>query len=195
MVQINSTAGCTGTTNGTNCLVQQLDPCPVCVQFLNNLTMDQAVTCVGCGHLELAHTHRSGCTVCDCNRFPGNAPGAEQTVGEPAQDFWTDEPRDGNLGEVIDGRTSVYGEIIPAFTRQAQAISAVLDHEVQPWQVPLIMIAIKMIRTTEAPDYSDNSDDIEGYLDIFRKLIGDDMVHARSVTEYVAEIERRLAQS
>lgn len=102
-----------------------------------------------------------------------------------------DEAREGNLGEVIDGRTSVYGEVIPAFTRQAQAISAVLDHEVQPWEVPLIMIAIKMIRTTEAPDYSDNSDDIEGYLDIFRQLMGEDMVHARSVKEYVAERTRR----
>lgn len=111
--------------------------------------------------------------------------------GEAAQATWTDEPREGNLGEVIDGRTSVYGEVIPAFTRQAQAISAVLDFEVQPWQVPLIMVAVKLIRTTEAPDYSDNSDDIEGYLDIFRKLIGEDMVHARSVKEYVEERTRR----
>lgn len=98
-----------------------------------------------------------------------------------------DEAREGNLGEVIDGRVSVYGEVIPAFTRQAQAISAVLNHEVQPWEVPLIMIAIKMIRTTEAPDYSDNSDDIEGYLGIFRQLIGEDMIEARSVKEYVAK--------
>ncbi len=93
--------------------------------------------------------------------------------------------RDGTVGEVIDGRTSVYGEVIPAFTRQAQAISAVLGHEVQPWEVPLIMVAVKLIRTTEAPDYSDNSDDIEGYLDIFRQLIGDDMIEARSVKEYI----------
>ena len=40
-------------------------------------------------------------------------------------------------------------------------------------------------RTTQAPNYSDNSDDIEGYLDIFRKIVGDDMIQARSVTEYL----------
>jgi hypothetical protein len=48
-------------------------------------------------------------------------------------------------------------------------------------------VAVKMIRTTQAPDYSDNSDDVEGYLDIFRTIIGEDMVKASSVSEYVAK--------
>lgn len=95
------------------------------------------------------------------------------------------EVRDGTVGEVIDERVNVYGDPVETFARQAQAISALLDHEVHAWQVPLIMIMVKMVRVTEAPDYSDNSDDIEGYLDIFRKVMGEDMIHARSVKEYV----------
>jgi hypothetical protein len=43
----------------------------------------------------------------------------------------------------------------------------------------------KILRAQHTPDYSDNSDDIEGYLDIFRELVGEDMVHARSVSEYL----------
>jgi hypothetical protein len=47
------------------------------------------------------------------------------------------------------------------------------------------LIGMKLVRTKETPDYSDNSDDVEGYLDIFRKLVGKDMVHARTVNEYI----------
>ena len=91
------------------------------------------------------------------------------------------------VGEVIDGRKGVYGEPTDTFPRIAVMWSALLGKEdvVQSWHVPLMFIAAKMIRTVQAPDYSDNSDDIEGYLAIFRELIGDDMVHARSVTEYL----------
>lgn len=94
--------------------------------------------------------------------------------------------------EVIDGRNGVYGKPRDTFPRIAAMWSAVLDHEVQSWQVPLLLISLKVIRTAEAPDYADNSDDIEGFLAIFRELIGDDMVHARSVTEY---LEKKKAQS
>lgn len=88
--------------------------------------------------------------------------------------------------EIVDERVSVYGAPVPHFTRVAQMWSAILDVEVQPWQVPLCMAAVKMIRTTETPDYSDNSDDVDGYMNIFRQMIGDDMVHARTVDEYLA---------
>jgi hypothetical protein len=89
------------------------------------------------------------------------------------------------VNEVIDGRRGVYGDPTDTFARMAQMISGLLGHEVHAWQVPLILIITKMVRTNQCPDYSDNSDDIEGYLAIFRELIGEDMVHARSVTEYI----------
>ena len=89
------------------------------------------------------------------------------------------------LNEVIEGRRGVYGEPKDTFARMAQMISGLLGHKVEAWQVPLILVCTKMVRTNQTPDYSDNSDDIDGYLAIFRELIGDDMVHARSVTEYL----------
>jgi len=95
------------------------------------------------------------------------------------------------VNEVIDGRRGVYGEPTDTFARMAQMISGLLGVEIHAWQVPLIFIITKMVRTNQCPDYSDNSDDIEGYLAIFRELIGDDMVHARSVDEYLGEMARR----
>lgn len=92
--------------------------------------------------------------------------------------------------EVVDQRVSVYGDPVDSFTRIAQVWSAILDTPIAAWQVPLLMAGLKMVRTAETPDYSDNSDDIEGYLDIFRKIIGSDMVQARSVTEY---LEKKVA--
>ena len=69
--------------------------------------------------------------------------------------------------------------------------AAILGHTINATDVPLCLIGLKLIRTVEAPDYSDNSDDIEGYLDIFRKIVGDDMIHARSVKEYLEKREGR----
>jgi hypothetical protein len=74
----------------------------------------------------------------------------------------------------------------------AQMISGLLGVEVHAWQVPMILNVTKMVRTNQCPTYSDNSDDIEGYLAIFRELIGDDMVHARSVDEYLEKQARSV---
>ena len=90
--------------------------------------------------------------------------------------------------EVVDGRTSVYGDPTETFSRIAKVWSGILGHTVNPTDVPLCLMGMKIIRTTQAPNYSDNSDDIEGYLDIFRKLVGEDMIHARSVAEYLNEL-------
>jgi len=89
------------------------------------------------------------------------------------------------VDEVIDGRRGVYGEPKDTYPRIAQMISGLLGVEVHDWQVPLIMMCTKLVRTAEAPDYSDNSDDIEGYLALFRELVGEEMLHARSVDDYL----------
>ena len=94
--------------------------------------------------------------------------------------------------EVIDGRRSVYGNPEEVFPRHAQVWSAIIGTPVTPEQVALCLIGYKLIRTADAPDYSDNSDDIEGYLDIFRKIVGDDTVHARSVSEYLEKKKERV---
>ena len=98
------------------------------------------------------------------------------------------------VNEVIDGRRGVYGDPSDTFARMAQMISGLLGHEVEAWQVPLILIITKMVRTNQCPTYSDNSDDIEGYLAIFRELIGVDMIHARSVEEFLAKKAARDAR-
>lgn len=95
------------------------------------------------------------------------------------------EHRDGNLGEVIDRRVQVYGNPVETFERIAQVWSGILGHPVSAVEVPLLMAGMKMVRAQVMPDYSDNSDDIDGYMDIFRKLVGDDMIVARSVNEFI----------
>jgi len=93
--------------------------------------------------------------------------------------------RNETLTEVIDGRRGIYGEPTVEFPKVAQVWSGILGFEVRADQVPLLLMGYKLVRTSQTPDYSDNSDDIEGYLDIFRELIGEDMVKARSVSEYL----------
>jgi hypothetical protein len=87
--------------------------------------------------------------------------------------------------EVIDGRRAVYGQPTVTFPQIAQVWSGIIGYEIQPDEVPLMLIGLKLVRTAQCPDYSDNSDDIEGFLAIFRELVGDDMIHARTVDEYL----------
>lgn len=89
------------------------------------------------------------------------------------------------VDEVIDGRRQVYGEPTDTFPRIAQVWSGITGHPISATDVPLMLIGLKTVRTQVCPDYSDNSDDIEGFLAIFRELIGKDMVHARLVSEYL----------
>lgn len=107
----------------------------------------------------------------------------ETDAAEAVEKFHARRP--GNVGEVIDQRVSVYGEPVQGFERIAQVWSGILGHEVTAEEVALCQMGMKLVRAQNAPDYSDNSDDVEGYLDIFRKVVGDQMIHARSVTEYV----------
>lgn len=95
------------------------------------------------------------------------------------------------VNEVIDGRSSVYGDPVDGMKRTAQVWSGILNFEVRPDQVPLLLMGYKLVRASECPEYSDNSDDVEGYLDIFRKVVGEDMVHARSVSEFLEASKAR----
>lgn len=102
----------------------------------------------------------------------------------------TTEKQTSIVDEVVDGRSSVYGDPVDSMKRTAQIWSGILDFEVRPDQVPLMLMGLKLVRTSECPEYSDNSDDLEGYLGMFRKVVGQNMVHARSVSEYL-EIKAR----
>lgn len=95
------------------------------------------------------------------------------------------EIRDGTVGEVIDGRRAVYGDPKMMFARAAKIWSGILGFPVKAEDVPLMLIGYKVLRAQHTPDYADNSDDIEGYLDIFREIVGEDMINARSVPDYL----------
>jgi hypothetical protein len=95
------------------------------------------------------------------------------------------DARNANLSEVIDERVKVYGDPTITFPQIAEVWSGIIGHHINATDVPLMLIGMKLVRTAQAPDYSDNSDDVEGYLDIFRKIVGDDMIEARSVNEFI----------
>jgi hypothetical protein len=88
--------------------------------------------------------------------------------------------------EVIDGRRKVYGDPEETMARVAKIWSGILGADVTPEQVPLCLMGYKLLRASVCPDYSDNSDDVEGYLDIFRLVVGDKMIKARTVSDYLA---------
>lgn len=103
------------------------------------------------------------------------------------------DDRSENLAEVIDERVKVYGDPTVTFPQIAQVWSGYLAHEIKPEDVPMMMILMKSVRARQAPDYSDNTDDIEGYLDLYRKLVPE-MIHARSVNEYIEKKTHPVVQ-
>lgn len=94
--------------------------------------------------------------------------------------------------EVVAKRVRLYGDPEETFIRIAQVWSGILGHDVNPVEVPLMLAGMKLVRTQVSPDYSDNSDDVDGYMDIFRRLVGDDMIHARTPQEYWDEQGARI---
>lgn len=97
------------------------------------------------------------------------------------------DQRPGNLGEVIDRRVQVYGNPVETFPRVAEIWSGITGHLINATDVPLMMIGYKLLRANQMPDYSDNIDDVDGYADIFRQLVGEDMIVARSVNDFIAQ--------
>lgn len=92
------------------------------------------------------------------------------------------------MNEIVNERAATYGDVFEMYERTAKVFGAILGIEVQSWQASLMMAGAKLVRTSITPNYSDNSDDVDGYMDIFRTLIGEDMVHASSAAEYQAKL-------
>lgn len=89
------------------------------------------------------------------------------------------------VDEVIAGRRGVYGNPEETMPRFAQICSGIIGAPVTAEQATLCLIGYKLMRASVCPEYSDNSDDIEGYLDIFRLVVGKNMIHARTVDEFL----------
>lgn len=91
-----------------------------------------------------------------------------------------------NTGErIVDARESVYGDKVESYRRIAEVWSGILGHHINATDVVLCMIGLKAVRAQVTPDYSDNSNDIEGYLGIFRSIVGDSMIDAQLTSEYL----------
>lgn len=93
--------------------------------------------------------------------------------------------------ELLDSRLAVYGDRKKNMEDVANVWSGILGVTVRPDQVPLLMSGYKLVRASNTPDYADNIDDSDGYNEMFREIIGDDMIHARTTDEYLAIKQER----
>ena len=68
-----------------------------------------------------------------------------------------------NTADVIKDRGDSYGSITQCHQRIADLWSVILEKKVEPEQVALCMIALKVARLMESPDHTDSWQDIIGY--------------------------------
>ncbi len=93
--------------------------------------------------------------------------------------------------ELLDGRESVYGERVKNMEDVAKVWSGIFGFDVRADQVTLAMMGYKLVRASGTPDYSDNIDDVEGYAIMFREVIGEAMIDAKSVSDYLERKAQR----
>ncbi len=75
-----------------------------------------------------------------------------------------------NAKQLIDGpRRQAYGPVRESFGRVALAWSGILNKEITPQQVALMMIAFKVMRESNSHQ-ADNIDDIAGYAALLEQL-------------------------
>lgn len=74
---------------------------------------------------------------------------------------------------VLTDRAEEYGEAtyVPTHIRIAQVWSGILDHEVQPQQVALMMAGLKLVRASGTPDHDDSYIDAIGYVGIAAEIV------------------------
>ncbi|QQO39293.1 hypothetical protein SEA_PINEAPPLEPLUTO_7 [Microbacterium phage PineapplePluto] len=87
---------------------------------------------------------------------------------------------------ILDGRAA-YGDRVQNMKEQAAMINAYLGtppRAIEAHDVPIIFVLIKAHRLGKMPDYADNYNDIDGYMQIAREVIGDDMIEAATAKEY-----------
>ena len=98
-------------------------------------------------------------------------------------------------GELLDGRAATYGNRVLNMDAAADMVNAYMDgveqrsgvREMTGADFAMTMLLYKVYRFAVAPDYGDNIDDIEGYAQIARECVGDNMIYARSAAEYQLE--------
>ena len=95
--------------------------------------------------------------------------------------------------DLLDSRRSTYGDRVKNMNAMAKMVNGYLDgveertgsREIEGADFAMIMTLYKIYRFAVTPDYADNADDAMGYIKMAIECIGDDMIHARSVGEYL----------
>lgn len=77
-----------------------------------------------------------------------------------------------NVGDLLAQRGQQWGDAIGTHVRIAQVWSGILDHEVQPVQVALMMEGLKLVRASINPSDPDNFNDAQGYSRIGELIAG-----------------------
>lgn len=88
-------------------------------------------------------------------------------------------------------REKVYGEFVDNMERTALIWSGILGTEVKDYHVPLLMMTYKAFRSAQAPRYSDNTDDIEGWRQGLLRVVAKNYggtIQARDVESYLAQV-------
>lgn len=88
--------------------------------------------------------------------------------------------------ELLAQRHQVYGDRVENMERVAQMWSGYLGFAIRPVDVPAMLALYKMYRLNVEPEYSDNIDDVDGYMQMTREVIGDRLIKARTVDEFIA---------
>lgn len=74
--------------------------------------------------------------------------------------------------EILEERAQQWGDPVETHEKIAQVWSAILGYKVQAWQVSLCMVGMKLVRAAGNPTEPDNYDDIPGYSDITKMIVG-----------------------
>lgn len=91
--------------------------------------------------------------------------------------------------EILKERGKQWGDPITTHIRIAKVWSAILDVEVQPVHVALCLAGMKLVRASVNPTEPDNYEDIPGYSDIAKMIIGLDSEKLAELRDYLAEEE------
>jgi len=94
-----------------------------------------------------------------------------------------------NAKELINGpRRAAYGPVEESFNRVALMWTAILQKEITPHQVALMMVAFKISREANSHK-QDNLDDIAGYTALLEELYASDPVQSFMDSEAAATLE------
>lgn len=74
---------------------------------------------------------------------------------------------------IVEERAALYGSPVPQMSRLALGFSAILGAKVTALQVAMLMVFLKVVREAHGEHQDDNLDDIEGYVEIARRVVNE----------------------